>query len=81
MELVKDYQNFIKIGEFNIKQGNGIGWKLLKNEDEVIKLVNRHNDGDEVCFYVDIIIDTDIEPAAEMQLWVVIRPRKILFKV
>ncbi|KAL1808755.1 hypothetical protein ACET3Z_025745, partial [Daucus carota] len=80
MEFVKDYLKFTEIGGVYIPEGNGIGWKLITNDREVIELVDGQKDGGEICFYLDNIVDTEIEPAVQMQPHVVTRPRTNLIQ-
>lgn len=42
----------------------------------MIDLVNVHKDGHDLCFYVETIANTEIDPINEMQPWVVVRQRK-----
>lgn len=80
MEFVKDYLKFTEIGGVYINEGTAGGWKLITNDKEVMQVVDGCNDEDEIEFYVDNTIDTEIEPVVQMQPHVVIRPRKNLIQ-
>lgn len=80
MEYVKDYLHLLEIGGVYIKQEEDNSWKLLTCDKEVTELVNGCKDGDEIEFYVDNIVDTEIEPMVQMQPFVVVRPRKNLIQ-
>lgn len=75
MEYVKDYLHLSEIGGVYI-QDDGAGWKLLTRDKELIDLVNGCENEEEIHLFVDTIIDKEIEPTAQMQPHVIIRPRK-----
>ena len=75
MEYVKDYLHLTEIGGIYISKEKG-GWELVKNDKDLFGLVEACSDGEEIHFYVDNIVDKEIEPLNQMQPHVMVRPRK-----
>ncbi|XP_074346497.1 uncharacterized protein LOC141685284 [Apium graveolens] len=76
MESVKDNLHYSEIGGVYIKEGNRGGWKMLLDDKDTDEYVLGYNDGEEIEFFIDTIIDVEIEPLRQMQSHVIIRPRK-----
>ena len=62
MEEVKNLLKLTEIGGVYVNEGKNGGWKLITNDLDIINGVEKCGHGQEVKFYVDIIVDTDIEP-------------------
>lgn len=80
MEYVKDYLHFSEIGGVYIRNENNGGWKLVTKDEELIELVNAYKNDEEIFFYVDNVVDKEIEPLVQMQPHVIIRPRENIVK-
>ncbi|KAL8114324.1 hypothetical protein AgCh_021248 [Apium graveolens] len=76
MELVKDNLHFTEIGGIYANRGRKGGWQLLSNNKQVMALVEDCSPGYLVNFYIDNIVDKQIEPAPQMQPHVITRPRE-----
>lgn len=74
MEYVVDYLKLKEIGGVYTKAADG--WKLLTHDKELIALINETKHDHELHLYVDTVIDKEVEPSAQMQPHVIIRPRK-----
>ncbi|KAL8116810.1 hypothetical protein AgCh_023104 [Apium graveolens] len=67
MELVKDNLHFTEIGGIYANKGRKGGWHLLSNDKQVMALVEDCAPSYLVNFYIDNIVDKQIEPAPQMQ--------------
>ncbi|KAL8107573.1 hypothetical protein AgCh_024114 [Apium graveolens] len=76
MELVKDNLHFTEIGRIYASRGRKGGWQLLSNDKKVMALVEDCAPGYLVNFYIDNIVDKQIEPAPQIQPHVITRPRE-----
>ncbi|KAL8116807.1 hypothetical protein AgCh_023101 [Apium graveolens] len=76
MELVKDNLHFTEIGGIYANKGKKGGSQLLSNDKQVMALVEDCAPGYLVNFYIDNIVDKQIEPAPQMQPHVITRPRE-----
>lgn len=74
LEHVKDDLKYSEIGGIYVKDKLG-DWKLVKNDSDLFTLVGEIKSGDHIHFYMDNIVDNNIEPMKQMQPHVVIRPR------
>lgn len=75
MEHVKDDLEYSEIGGVYVSTGKLGNWKLVTNDSDLSPLVEKADCGDHLDFYVDNVIDINVEPAKQMQPHVVIRPR------
>lgn len=75
MELVKDDLYYSKIGGVYVRTEKPGKWKMVTNDMDLALVVDRAKDGDYIDFYLDNVIDTNIEPMKQMQPHFVIRPR------
>lgn len=80
MEFVKDYLDYTEIGGIYISKGRGGGWELMTKDAEVVGLTKDCVEGEEINFYIDNIVDKEIEPMIQMQPHVIIWPRKHLIQ-
>ena len=80
MQEIKDLLKLTEIGGVYAKEGKHGGWKLMTNDLDIIEEIEKCNNGEEVKFYVDTIVDPSIEPLYQMQPHVIVRPRKSLFQ-
>lgn len=78
MEYVKDDLKYTEIGGVYVKNVL-TGWKLIDNDRDLQEFVN-HVEGESLDFYVDHIIDKKVEPKAQMQPHVIVRPRTQYFE-
>lgn len=78
MQEVRDILKLKEIGGVYVLDGKNGGWKLVKNDSDVIQEVEKCEDGEEVKFYVDIKVDTTVEPLVQIQPHVIVRPRRNL---
>ena len=75
MEYVRDYLRYTEVGGVYMSKGKA-GWELLTDDKDLIGLLEACKDGEEIEFFVDTIVDKEIEPMTQMQPHVVVRPRK-----
>ncbi|KAL8092454.1 hypothetical protein AgCh_034657 [Apium graveolens] len=75
-ELVKYNLHFIEIGGIYANRGRKGGWQLLSNNKQVMALVEDCGPCFLVNFYIENIVDKQIEPAPQMQPHVITRPRE-----
>lgn len=77
MEYVKDDLEYTEIGGVYVRKGNKQGgWQLVANDPDLLSIIERVKDDEEVDFDVDNVVDNTIEPIKQMQPHVTIRPRK-----
>ncbi|KAL8102654.1 hypothetical protein AgCh_027251 [Apium graveolens] len=81
MELVKGNLHITEIGGIYANRGIKGGWQLLSNDKQVMALVEDCAPGYLVNFYIDNIVDKQIEPAPQMQPHVITRPRENFIQV
>lgn len=79
MEHVKDDLGYSEIGGIYVSKGQLGGWKLVSSDADLSPLAGKVKNGDHINFYIDHVVDNNIEPIKQMQPHVVIRPRQDLF--
>lgn len=79
MEHVKYDLEYSEIGGIYVSKGKKGGWNLVSNDADLSAVVKGVKDGDQVDFYLDNVVDNNIEPIKQMQPHVIIRPRQELF--
>lgn len=80
MEHVKDDLQYSEIGGVYIETGKLFKWKLVTCDSDLSSLIEKTGDGEYIDFYVDNVIDNDVQPIKQMQPHVVIRPRHNLLQ-
>lgn len=78
MEYVMEYLHYTEIGGVYVWNEISRGWKLVKDDADLMELVNGCENNGEIPLYVDNFVDKEIEPLIQGQPHVVIRPRKNL---
>lgn len=80
MEQVKDDLGYSEIGGIYIRNTKAGGWKLLLDDKDLFEYIKGCKSGQTFDFYIDNDINKDIEPIAQMQPHVVVRPKPDLFQ-
>lgn len=75
MEYVKDGLNYSEIGGVYVSHKSG-EWKLLSKDSDLMPLIEDALDGQVLEFYIDNVVDTNVQPMKQMQPHVIVRPRK-----
>lgn len=79
MGYVKDDLKYTEIGGLYVSKGEQGGWMLVSDDRDLSTLTAGIKHGDHLDFYLDNVIDNNIEPINQMQPWVRVCPRQDLF--